>query len=72
MKFCKIAIPSARFWLIFLLGILSLYNLSLAQPSVLASGDWYKIGTTQKGIYKIDRAFLQKAGINIGTVQPGT
>lgn len=60
-----------RFWFILLVFIPSLYSHSLAQQSsVLASGDWYKIGIIQKGIHKIDRAFLQKAGINLGAIQP--
>jgi hypothetical protein len=63
--------PILRFWFIFLLLIPGLYSSSLAQPSVLATGEWYKIGVTRKGIHKIDRAFLQKAGINTATVQPG-
>lgn len=32
--------------------------------SVLASGNWYKIGTIKEGIYKIDISFLGKLGIN--------
>ncbi len=45
----------------------------LAKPSypansVLASGKWYKIGVTQKGIYKIDAAFLNEIGINTSSV----
>ncbi len=40
--------------------------------SVLASGDWYKIGVTEDGIYKIDYQYLQKIGINPGTLDPKT
>ena len=39
---------------------------SFASNSVLASGKWYKIGTTVNAIYKIDKAFMQKMGIDIG------
>lgn len=38
--------------------------------SVLATGKWYKIGTTDNAIYKIDKAFLQKLGINTSSVDP--
>ncbi len=32
--------------------------------SVLATGSWYKMATTQEGIYKIDIPFLQSLGLN--------
>jgi hypothetical protein len=38
--------------------------------SVLANGNWYKIGITKTGIYKIDRNFLVSLGINVGTLNP--
>jgi len=43
---------------------------SFANTSVLASGKWYKIGTTENGVYKIDKNFLQSLGINISSVDP--
>ena len=36
---------------------------SYAPASVLASGDWYKIGVPESGIYKLDRATLTKLGL---------
>ncbi|AFK02795.1 hypothetical protein Emtol_1650 [Emticicia oligotrophica DSM 17448] len=42
---------------------------SVAQ-SVLATGQWYKIATTRTGVHKIDAAFLQSAGIDIGKINP--
>ncbi|QHT70192.1 type IX secretion system sortase PorU [Rhodocytophaga rosea] len=51
--------------------ILSLLPVSLlAQNSVLASGEWYKIAVSKAGIYKIDLSFLQKAGINTAALNP--
>lgn len=38
--------------------------------SVLREGTWFKIGVTTKGIYKIDRAFLQNAGVNTNSLDP--
>jgi hypothetical protein len=32
--------------------------------SVLSSGQWYKIAVSQRGIYKLDYAFLQQIGVN--------
>lgn len=38
--------------------------------SVLSTGNWYKIGLTQTGIYKIDKTFLTKAGIDVTKIDP--
>ena len=35
-----------------------------AAQSVLARGPWYKIGTREAGVYRIDAAFLQSLGIS--------
>ena len=39
-----------------------------ASNSVLATGNWYKIGVVKEGIYKIDVAFLSKLGINTSNI----
>lgn len=41
-----------------------------AEVSVLSSGDWYKIGVTESGIYRLDQAFLTKLGISAGSIDP--
>lgn len=38
--------------------------------SVLATGNWYKIAVSKRGIYKIDYNFLQSMGINPAHVNP--
>lgn len=43
---------------------------SFASASVLAAGTWYKIGTTENAVYKIDKTFLQNLGINISSIDP--
>ena len=43
---------------------------SFANKSVLAQGNWFKIGTTQKGIYKIDYNFLKEAGMDVDNINP--
>lgn len=43
---------------------------SYAANSVLASGDWVKIGTTQNGIYRIDYANFRSLGFNPDVVDP--
>ena len=35
-----------------------------AANSVLSTGNWFKIGVKQEGIYKIDIPFLNSLGIN--------
>ncbi|WP_051359869.1 type IX secretion system sortase PorU [Adhaeribacter aquaticus] len=49
----------------------------IAQPtpkntasSVLSTGNWYKLGVTGPGMYKIDHAFLQKLGIQPDVINP--
>ncbi|MFD1469716.1 type IX secretion system sortase PorU [Hymenobacter caeli] len=43
-----------------------------APHSVLASGDWYKLGVPANGIYKIDQAKLKEIGFNPATTDPKT
>jgi len=40
------------------------------QNSVLASGDFYKIEVKESGMYKLDKSFLQNAGINVNNIDP--
>ncbi|MBA3680690.1 MAG: type IX secretion system sortase PorU [Bacteroidetes bacterium] len=43
---------------------------SFKNNSVLASGNWYKIGITKTGFHKIDKTFLSSCGINIAGLNP--
>jgi len=45
---------------------------SLITNSVLSTGDFYKIEVKEDGIYKIDKNFLQSAGINVNAIDPRT
>lgn len=38
--------------------------------SVLATGKWYKVGVTQDGVYKINKTFLTKLGLDVSTINP--
>ncbi|MDP1801950.1 MAG: type IX secretion system sortase PorU [Bacteroidota bacterium] len=38
--------------------------------SVLATGEWFKIGVTRTGFHKIDKAFLAKIGVNFSNLNP--
>ena len=40
--------------------------------SVLTTGNWYKVGITETNIYKIDRNFLKRLGLPVGTLDPRT
>lgn len=40
--------------------------------SVLSQGEWYKIGVTQNGIYKLTRDDLQELGVNVNVLNPQT
>ena len=41
-----------------------------AAHSVLASGDWYKMGVAESGIYKLDKAVLTRMGLDLKGVNP--
>lgn len=41
-----------------------------AQNSVLAEGQWFKIGITKTSVYKLDAAFFKNIGLNISTINP--
>lgn len=47
-------------------------NRAFATNSVLqaGSGDWYKIGVTTTGVFKLDYNFLKSMGINPDTIDP--
>lgn len=49
-------------------NILNAVNTKTA--SVLATGNWYKIGLSKTGVYKLDRAFLQNMGIDVTNLNP--
>ncbi|MEO6304271.1 MAG: type IX secretion system sortase PorU, partial [Bacteroidia bacterium] len=38
--------------------------------SILATGQWFKIGITKTGFHKIDKAFLTSLGINVISLNP--
>ncbi|MEM7370816.1 MAG: type IX secretion system sortase PorU [Bacteroidota bacterium] len=50
------------------------FSLSSGQPfasqSVLSTGEWYKIGVTESGIYRIDQDFLNELGISASSINP--
>mgnify|MGYP006268451419 CR=1 FL=1 len=39
-----------------------------ATDSVLSKGEWYKIGITSEGVYKIDVNFLKSIGVNVANL----
>ncbi len=43
---------------------------NFVENSILASGTWYKIAIKERGIYKIDHAFLSSLGLNPAQVNP--
>lgn len=43
---------------------------AFANTSVLNTGKWYKIATTQTGVYKLDQNFFINAGIDISSINP--
>lgn len=45
-------------------------NPDWANSSVLASGNWFKIGITETGVYKLDYNQLQQMGLDPGQLNP--
>lgn len=43
---------------------------SRSNNSVLASGEWYRIGVHTDGIYRITHSFLQEIGVDINNISP--
>ncbi len=43
---------------------------SFTDHSVLSTGTWYKFSVDTTGVFKIDKVFLQKLGINTGNLDP--
>lgn len=56
----------AAFTLLFCLSSHS--QRTYADHSVLASGNWYRMGVSQPGIYKIDLALLARLGVNTASL----
>tara|TARA_B110000037_G_scaffold19257_1_gene20439 strand:- start:145842 stop:149663 length:3822 start_codon:yes stop_codon:yes gene_type:complete len=43
-----------------------------ASVSVLASGDWYKVGVSSDGVHKIDYSDLADMGVAVGSLNPNS
>lgn len=43
-----------------------------AVPQSMASGDWYRIEITERGLYRLDKSWFEKAHIDVSTVDPRT
>ena len=49
---------------------LSVVSYGQVTNSVLANGNWYKFSIDTTGVFKIDRAFLQRLGISTNNLNP--
>lgn len=43
-----------------------------AASSVLATGEWYRIGVTETGIHKLSYSFLEQLGMDMSSIDPAT
>ena len=57
---------------LFLFICLGACLLSVQGQSVLATGNWYKVGITKSGVYKLDRTFLSNLGLPVSSLDPRT
>ena len=46
------------------------FNVFAQSGSVLATGNWYKLGVNADGVYKINHSFLKKMGIDPSKIDP--
>ncbi len=56
--------------LLLCIAVIFNHNASFKSSSVLKEGDWYKIGVESTGVYKIDRSFLERLGLNVSNIDP--
>lgn len=61
-----------KFWFSYILVLIFISTPGICQvtSSILKSGEWYKLGVLDKGIYKIDKPFLESIGINSNAIDP--
>lgn len=60
------------FFFILLKAPTALAQRTYAPHSVLATGNWYRIGVKQEGIYKVDLALLNSLGVNTTNLSSAT
>ena len=47
-------------------------RMMFANESVLSNGDWYKVGATQNGVFKMTYSFLKDMGMDIDNINPNS
>jgi len=67
LKSIPVNYTAAKSW-----QVRSLAAVAAPSPSVLASGDWYRLTVNAEGIYKLDASYLASLGINVGSLDPRT
>ncbi len=67
LKNVPVNYAAARTW-----GGRSLGKVLAPVPSVLASGEWYRMAVTSEGMYRLDAAYLSSLGISVGSIDPRT
>jgi hypothetical protein len=67
LKNLPVNYAAARTW-----GARSLARILAPVPSVLASGEWFRIPVTMEGMYRLDATYLSTLGINVGSIDPRT
>jgi hypothetical protein len=67
LKNVPVNYAAARTW-----GTRSIAKVLAPGPSVLASGEWYRIPVTSEGMYRLDATYLSSLGINVGSIDPRT
>ncbi|GGH01595.1 peptidase C25 [Polaribacter pacificus] len=59
-----------RYLLLLLIFVFSIVSANAQTTSVLSNGDWYQFSIDTTGVFKLDKEFLTKLGINTSTLDP--
>jgi len=67
LKNVPVNYATAKTW-----GPRNLARVSAPVPSVLASGQWYRLTVNAEGMYRLDAAYIASLGINVAGIDPRT
>lgn len=67
LKNVPVNYAAARTW-----GVGGVAKAAAPAPSVLSSGDWYRLTVTAEGMYRLSASYLSALGINAGGIDPRT
>jgi hypothetical protein len=67
--FTGVCLNRSKTIILFFCALLAVVSVN-GQPSVLATGKWFKLGIEKEGVYKIDFTLLKKMGVDPTKIDP--